>query len=406
VTRAAPNKRRLTEGFVAKLKPREDTSFLVWDEHTRGLSVRVEPTGSKSWMVYYRSCGKVRWYRIGGASSIELKDARRLAGRVLFQVAEGKDPQADRRAQRSSGTFEEVATRYVEEYSKRENKSWRQSDRLVRKHLFPKWAKMRAANITRGDVKAIKAAIDSPTVANQTLLAASAIFNWAIREEVANIAANPVKGIKHNKTTSRERVLSDDEIKKFWAAFESADLVRGRALMLLLLTGQRPGEVRHMRREHVQDGWWEMPGKPVPALGWPGTKNEQTHRVWLPSPAKKILAELDHSKGLIFAGPRGKPIGELEEVMAAICEKLGADRATPHDLRRTHGSTITALGFGRDAMNRIQNHKEGGIASVYDRHQYADENRRIMEAVANKFTMLIEGRPDNVVGLRAIKPKK
>jgi len=40
------------------------------------------------------------------------------------------------------------------------------------------------------------------------------------------------------------------------------------------------------------------------------------------------------------------------------------DKVTPHDLRRTHGSTITALGFGRDAMNRIQNHREGGIASV------------------------------------------
>ena len=47
--------------------------------------------------------------------------------------------------------------------------------------------------------------------------------------------------------------------------------------------------------------------------------------------------------------------------MQNICAKLGADRATPHDLRRTHGTMITGLGFGRDAMNRIQNHKEGGI---------------------------------------------
>ena len=43
-------------------------------------------------------------------------------------------------------------------------------------------------------------------------------------------------------------------------------------------------------------------------------------------------------------------------------------------------------------MNRIQNHKEGGIASVYDRHQYADENKRIMETVANKIMALVEGR--------------
>jgi integrase len=77
--------------------------------------------------------------------------------------------------------------------------------------------------------------------------------------------------------------------------------------------------------------------------------------------------------------------------MQGICAKLGADRATPHDLRRTHGTMITGLGFGRDAMNRIQNHKEGGIASVYDRHQYSDENKRVMEAVASRIVSLVNG---------------
>jgi hypothetical protein len=139
MTRAAPNKRRLTEGFVNRLKPRTETSFLVWDEYTRGLSVRVGPTGSKSWMVYYRASSKVRWYRLGGTSSINLKDARRLASRVLFQVAEGKDPQAERTSERSADTFEVLANRYVEEYAKKENKSWKQAADLVRNNLLPKW---------------------------------------------------------------------------------------------------------------------------------------------------------------------------------------------------------------------------------------------------------------------------
>jgi hypothetical protein len=45
----------------------------------------------------------------------------------------------------------------------------------------------------------------------------------------------------------------------------------------------------------------------------------------------------------------------------------------------------------RDAMNRIQNRKEGGIGSIYDRHSYADENKRIMEAVAQHLVSLAEG---------------
>jgi hypothetical protein len=84
--------------------------------------------------------------------------------------------------------------------------------------------------------------------------------------------------------------------------------------------------------------------------------------------------------------------------MNGVSAKLGVEPAKPHDLRRTHGSTITALGFGRDAMNRVQNHKEGGIASVYDRHGYADENKRIMEAVAAKIMALVEGSAtENVI---------
>jgi len=90
--------------------------------------------------------------------------------------------------------------------------------------------------------------------------------------------------------------------------------------------------------------------------------------------------------------------------MRTICRELGiSDKVTPHDLRRTHGTFVTRLGFGREAMNRIQNHVEGGIGSVYDRYGYADENRRIMEAVAAEIVRLAEGRPGDtkVVALRA-----
>jgi integrase len=234
------------------------------------------------------------------------------------------------------------------------------------------------------------ARIDAPITANQVLAAASAIFSWAIREEVAGIKLNPCQGVERNATQSRERILSVGEIPKFWTGFGEADYVRGLALKMILLTGQRPGEVRHMRSEHVEDGWWSLPGAVIPDLGWPGTKNGASHRVWLPAPAQKILIELN-ATGFVFAGTRGNAIDKLEEVMREISSDLGVEKATPHDLRRTHGTTITALGFGRDAMNRVQNHKEGGIASVYDRHQYAEENKRIMEAVAQKIMMLVEG---------------
>jgi integrase len=92
--------------------------------------------------------------------------------------------------------------------------------------------------------------------------------------------------------------------------------------------------------------------------------------------------------------------------MRDACAALGLDeesKVTPHDLRRTCGTTITGLGFGRDAMDRILNHVEESVTDVYDRYEYADEDQRIMEAVSAHLLALANGRPapSNVHRLRA-----
>ena len=390
--RRPPNKIKLNELTLKRLKPK-DRPFLVWDAQQHGLAIQVQPSGNAAWKCIYSRHGRPRWYSLGRADAIGLADARKLAGRIMVQVADGGDPQADRKAARISDTFGELADRY-RDYAMKKNKSWKQANALVKRHLLPRWSKLKPADIARSDVKAMMARIDAPIVANQVLASASAIFAWAIREEL--VKDNPCVGVERNKTKERERILSNSEIPNFWAAFDDVGLVEGMALKMLLLTGQRPGEVSHMRTEHLVDGWWEMPGDPVPALNWPGTKNAQSHRVWLPKAAQRIIEEMG-TTGLVFAGSRGRAIIGLDDAMRTICMKLGVERATPHDLRRTHGSTITALGFGTDAMNRIENHKEGGIKRVYDRHKYADENKRIMEAVANKIMSLIDGVTDDKV---------
>jgi integrase len=390
-------RRSLTERFTRRAKP-EAAAYNVWDTYQRGLVLRIQPTGHRAWKCVYTCGGRPRWLHIGDARAIGLADARRLAQRIMLKAAEGSDPAAERRAERGAGTFAELAARYVEQHAKKKNKSWQQAEYLVRRHLLPRWAKLTAKSISRSDVRQAVARIEAPVVANQTLAAASAIFSWAIKQEV--ITANPCKLVDRNPTKDRERVLTDAELPLFWNAFDSAGLVRSSALKTILLTGQRPGEVARMRREHVTDGWWTMPGAPDPKTHWPGTKNHQTHRVWLPESARAIIAELtDDATGFVFAGPRGRPVDELDVAMRAICAKLGVERATPHDLRRTHGTSITRLGFGREALNRVQNHREGGIADVYDLHQYAAENKRVIESVATHIIALVEGRQDvsNVV---------
>ena len=226
--------------------------FLIWDTKQAGLVLRVQPTGHRSWYCVYRHHARPRWHRLGNVDAIGLADARMLAAEIMLQAAKGLDPAAEKKAERSRGTFEELATRYVEEHAKRHNKSWRQADALIRRHLLLRWGKLQAASISRSDVKAVMARIEAPVVANQTLAAASAVFTWAMKEEL--IASNPCRGVDRNPTKSRERVLADSEVPLFWKAFDDAGLVVGSALKAILLTRPKAGRGRaYAPRAH--QGW-------------------------------------------------------------------------------------------------------------------------------------------------------
>ena len=142
--RAAPNKRKLTSLFLQKLKP-QASAFMVWDAQQRGLALRVEPTGYKAWKLVYRYHGRPRWYHLAAADAIGLADARRIAAELMLRVIRGEDPAAEKRAERGAGTFAELAQRYVDQHAKKRNKSWRQADALIRRHVLPRWGRAAAA---------------------------------------------------------------------------------------------------------------------------------------------------------------------------------------------------------------------------------------------------------------------
>jgi len=392
--RGRPNKRLLSEFVVRNLKPGA-AAYFCWDTKQAGLAVRVETTGHKSWKCIYKLHGRRRDYHIERVNAIGLAAARDIAKDVLTAVAKGLDPAAEKRAKRTAGTFKELHELYLERHAKKENKSWRQGDYLARTYLFPRWQNLQAVSITRDDVEALVASIKRPVLHNQVLAAASAVFSWAMKQRVGGIVVNPCSNVRRNKTRSRERVLSEEEVRLFWPAFDRLG-VPGAALKMILLTGQRPGEVARMRREHLvrrSDGlWWELPGEIINKLGWAGTKNKQSHRVAISRDAERIIDAMN-AEGFVFAGPTSH-VREavLAKIMRDLCAKFECERATPHDLRRTCGTAITGLGHGRDAMDRIQNHKKrGSVTDVYDRYGYATEDRHIMQTVTAEIARQVRG---------------
>src|SRR5262245_49589125 len=151
--RAVANKQKLTSLTVTKLRPTAKP-YLVWDRYQRGLALQIQPSGYRSFKLIYRVRNRRRWDDIGRADAIALAEAGKLAAELMLEVIRGKDPAGERRAERGAGTFAEMASRYVEEYAKKRNKSWQQADYLVHRYLLPAWGKLSAQSITRSDVRA------------------------------------------------------------------------------------------------------------------------------------------------------------------------------------------------------------------------------------------------------------
>jgi integrase len=401
-------KRKLTAVFVKTVHPDPARRVLYWDTVQEGLVLAVEPSGGRAFKLYFRRSGRARWHTLGKARRLELAVARQISRDLNARLCldETFDPQVERQGRRQVGLLQDLCDRYVQEYARHRHKSWGQAEYILTKYLVPKLGRRPVTDIRRADMRALFAHLthhSGPVLANRVIAHASAVFAWAIKQEVVKLDLNPCRGIERNAMRSRERIVSDAEWPGLWRALLDLDEPVGAALRVLALCGQRPGEVAHMRWQDIEGSWWTLPGKPTG--NWPGTKNGNTHRVWLVEHALELIeAARDDQSEFIFAGPRGARLN-LGWAMRLASRKIGLDDAnniTPHDLRRSHGTAINRLGFGRPAMNRLQNHTEGGISSVYDRHGYGAEIQTVQEAVARHILTLagvLPASPDNVIAL-------
>jgi integrase len=282
---------------VSRTKPR-DHAYRLWDLQVHGLVLRVWPTGRKVFYVSYRSNRRGRWLHLGDANILPLSTARELAQEALLAVIKGGDPAADKKAKLGALTFGQLVERYVEEYAKKRNRSWKQSYYLLRKFVLPHWKDLPAEGLKRSDTRALIGPLTGPTLGNQVFGGNQRALQLGLQDELSN---HPCRGVERAPRVSRERVLADSELPLFWSAFAEAG-IPGAALQMLLMTAQRPGEVAAMRWQDIQDNWWTLPGKADAT--WPGTKNAQTHRVYLPQPAQDILLQLGpEASGYVFEHP-------------------------------------------------------------------------------------------------------
>ena len=319
-----------------------------WDATFPGLALRVSQRGRKAWLVRYRVDGAQRRMMLGYFPDVSLLDARRQARIKLDEVGE-------------------------------------MNPRLVR----------------RSDIlRTLNAAVDrgAPVQANRILEIVRKMFNWAASRDY--VEHSPCFGVKKpTKELPRERNLSPEEVRLILRLVEEGYIDgEGRrvwmdkplriAIKLLLLTGQRPGEVAEALQAEfdLDEAVWTIPGS--------RTKNGRLHRVLLLPRAHALVKEaMALALGGVFLFPAtswtraGKP-GVKSIGDTAVCDALkrvlpGAniENVRPHDFRESVATGLASIGVDEVVISALLNHISGGVTRRhYNRYRYEKEKREALQA--------------------------
>lgn len=387
----AGNKQVLTDAFLRKLEP-TTKRYELWDEGSPGLGVRVSSV--VSWCYMYRHSGKVRRLTLGQFPAMSCREARSAYAKAAQAVQDGHDPSAAKVAlqivEREALTVAGLCTVYIERYAKPRKRTWREDERQLLKDVVPTLGKKLAKNVQRREVVALidkKVDAGSGVAANRLLAVVRKMFAWAV--ERGELDSSPVAGIgRQHRERSRERVLSFDEVQTLYASLIATDWIKAtppvrKSLGVMLLTGQRKGEVLRMRWQDISnetDGyWWTIPATV--------SKNGRSHRVPLDSLVIDLIGKpAEGQTGPVFESLRKPGVPIVDTAPAhALRDEFAPGRFfnnlapfTPHDLRRTVATALSCLGYPRLTLMKVLNHTDPSVSAVYDRYSYDQEKREAL----------------------------
>ncbi len=380
-------RKRLTTKSIEALPPAKAKRYEVRDELMRGLLLRVSATGGKVWYVNARDDGRVRRIKLGAYPVLRLAEAREMGRTVLRDVQIGRFTRDDDKT--STPTFGELVDQFIELYARPRNRDWRGTQRTLTK--FGSLNAIPIDGIRRADVVRVIddiVAAGSPVRANRALAAVKRMLNWCVDRGV--IETSPVAGLKApSKEIPRDRVLDDDELARLWLAADDEGFPFGPFTHMLVLTGQRRGEVAGMRRSELDldTATWTLPAGRV--------KNAKLHVVPLPPLAIDILKTVPRflNSDLVFTTNGRSPISGFGRLKDRLDGAVGASDWRLHDIRRTVATGMAKAGVQPHIVEAVLNHRSGivsGVAAVYNRHAYLGEKREALTQWAGIITKGVE----------------
>ncbi len=386
---------RWTTKKLEKLEPKGKPFSLTEGE---SLFLKVSAAGKKTFYCYYRSPvdGRRRWYPIGVFPYRSLSSARDERNRILTEVALKKDPlleEAKRELERKRApTMVELATEYLERHAKPNKRSWREDQRWLEKDVLPVLGKMKAREVRRADVIELLDRIQSDpkrgdTAPKHVLAVTRKLFSWALSRDLVEF--NVCRGVDVYKPDPRKRTVKDEELRILWHGLEKTGIREdlARILRVLMLTGQRSGEVAGMRWEEIEGRWWTIPGA--------RSKNKRPHRVYLTDSVVSLLG--NPGEGPVFPSPvvePDKPVSYYHVSRAAnkAVKALGIEDLRAHDLRGAVASGMSRLGILKTVRDRVQNWVDASVsAQHYDAYDFDAEKKDALVRWEKELKKIVSG---------------
>ena len=355
----------LTDLAVRNLHIPERGQTTYYDQSLKGFGVRVSQGGTRTFILVHGE--KRKRITLGRYGIISLADARKKAKGILAEKTLNPN-------EAPTVTFRDALDTYLTVHCEPRQKprTFQENKRLLERHFLPKLGDKALRDITPHDVTPIlDGMLKTPSLANHAFTALRSLLRWAVSRSY--IPYDPIGGLrKPAKTTARDRVLTDEELKAVLQA--APEMGRyGYIVLSLALLGQRAGQMAHLHNDYIN--------KDERLITWPagGMKNNREHTLPYGPWFADILQE-QHSEGLVFPTNKDStlPFNTWSKKKSEFDTACPLPHWTLHDLRRTFSTGHAKLGTEPHIVERILAHTGGtvsGVAAIYNRHAYIDEMR-------------------------------
>jgi integrase len=346
----------LTDRGVKSLKPKTK-QYEVRDAALRGLAIRINTDGTKTWTLIVSKGGRRQRVTLGRYPDLRLADARRRAS------------ERKQSGYRVGGSVETVFASYLEEI-KKTHRAWRDVEQVGRLYMMPLMGTRQLEAITAADGVEMMDLIRLKSSDNRAAKAIAYLrpfFRWAAGRSI--IPTNPWAVIvpPSNTSEARERVLKDNELLKLWSFAKGDTYPFGPFLQLLIITAQRRAEVGGMMWGELdfERDLWSIPKA--------RHKQKRGHEVPLPSAAVDIISPLPRHCDWLFSTTRKSPISGYGKFKQRIDRETGISDWRLHDIRRTAATRMAEMQIPRFTIARVLGHSDTSITATYDRASYRQE---------------------------------